>query len=82
MIKKCEKGASKYKYCGCFLQYINFKDDLIECKCLYCNKYYQHNFDKKVKEHFFNTYQFSNHNNNKFLLLLRKDVFPYEYVDD
>ena len=31
---------------------------------------------------FFNTYKFSNHNNNKFTLLLRKGVFRYEYMDD
>ena len=36
--KKCETCGIKYKYCDCFLEYINFKDDLIEHKCLYCNK--------------------------------------------
>ena len=29
----------------------------------------------------FNTYRFSNHNNNKFILLLQKGVYPYEYWD-
>ena len=37
---------------------------------------------KKLKEQFFNTYKFSNHNNYKFILLLRKGVYPYEYMDD
>ena len=27
--KKYETGGIKYKYCDCFLKYINFKDDLI-----------------------------------------------------
>ena len=36
--KKCETCGIKYKYCHCFLEYANFKDDLIECKCLCCNK--------------------------------------------
>ena len=31
--KKCESGGIKYKYCDCFLEYINFKDDVIECNC-------------------------------------------------
>ena len=29
----------------------------------------------------FYTYKFSNNDNNKFILLLRKDVYPYEYMD-
>ena len=28
----------------------NFKDDLIQYKCLCCNKNYQHKFDEKLKE--------------------------------
>ena len=34
--KKCETCRMKYKYCDCFLEYINFKDDLIEYKYLSC----------------------------------------------
>ena len=80
--KKCETCGIKYKSCDCFLEYINFKENLIEFKCLCCNKNYQHKFDKTLKEPFFNTYKFSNHYNNKFILLLRKDVYPYECMDD
>ena len=65
-----------------FFQYINFKDNLIEYNCLCCNKHYQRKVDKKLKEQFLNTYKYSNHNNNKFILLLKKDVYPYEYIDD
>ena len=43
--KKCETCRIKYKYCNCFLEYTNFKDELIEYKCLCCNKSYQHKFD-------------------------------------
>ena len=57
-------------------------EDLIEYKCLYCNKKYQHKFDKNLKESFFNKYKFSNNNNNKFILFLRKCIYPYEYMDD
>ena len=46
-----------------------------------CNKNYQHKFHEKLKE-VFNTYKFSNHENKKFILLLRKGVYPYEYMDD
>ena len=65
-----------------FLEYTNFKDNLIECNCLCCNKNYQHEFDEKLKERVFNTYKFSNHGNNKFILFLRKDIYPYKYMDD
>ena len=68
--KKCETFRIKYKYCVCFLEYTSFKDDLIEYKCLCCNKNYQHKFDEKLKEQFFNKYKFSNHDNNKFISLL------------
>ena len=80
--KKCEKFGIKYKYCNCFLEYTNFKDDLIEYKCLCCNKNHQNNFDEKLNRQFFDAYRFSNLNNNKLILLLRKDVYPDEYMDD
>ena len=44
--KKCETCGIKYKYCDCFIEYTNFKDDLIGYKCLCCNKSYQQKFDK------------------------------------
>ena len=56
--KKCETCRIKYKYCNCLLEYTNFKDDLIQYKCLCYNKNYQHEFDEKLKERFFNAYKF------------------------
>ena len=44
--------------------------------CSSCNDDYQQKFDEKLKE------QFSNHDNNKFMLLLRKGICPYKYVND
>ena len=51
--KKCRTCRIKYKYCDCFLEYLNFKDDLIKYQYLYCNKNYQNNFDEKLKEQFY-----------------------------
>ena len=82
---KCETCWIKYKYYGSFLKYTHFKDDLIEYKSLCCNKNYLQNFDKKSKEWFFHLYKFSDHDYlflTKFILLLQKGVYPYEYKDN
>ena len=65
-----------------FFEYTNFKDGLIVCKRLCCNKNYQHKFDEKLKKRFFNTYNLSNHDNNKFIILLLKGAYRYEYMVD
>ena len=50
--KKCETCRIKYKYCDYFLEYTNFKADLIEYKCLCGNKNYQRKFYEKLKNDF------------------------------
>ena len=61
-----------------FLEYESVKDNLIKYKCLSCNKDYSNKLDEKFK----NTFKFSNNDNNKSILLLRKGVYPYECMDD
>ena len=75
--KKCETCRIKYKYCDCVFEYTKVKDGLIKYKRLCCKKSYQRKFDKTLKEQFFNSYKFSNHDNNKSILLLRKGVYSY-----
>ena len=72
--KKCETCGIKYKDCDYLLEYTSFKDDLIEYKCSCCNKNYQKKFNKNLKKLFFNTYIFSNHDINTFILLLQRGV--------
>ena len=50
MKKKCETCRYKYKYCDCFLEYTNLEDDIIEYKCLCCNKNHQQTFDENLKK--------------------------------
>ena len=78
--KRCKTSRIKYKCCNSFLEYRIFKDDLIEYKYLFCNKNYQ--LDEKVKERFFNTYNFSNYSSKKFISLLQKGVYPNKYLGD
>ena len=44
--KKFETCGITHKVCNCFFEYANFRDDLIEYKCLCCNKNYQQKFDE------------------------------------
>ena len=70
----------KCKNCNCFLQYESVKDNLMKHKCLSCNKNYSHKIDEELKKKLKNTFEFSNYEFiiNKFLLLLRQVVYPYE----
>ena len=45
--KKCEACGVTYKICDCFFEYISFKNDLKEYKCLCWNKNYQEKLMKK-----------------------------------
>ena len=72
----------KCKDCDCFLEYESIKDNLIKYKCLSYNKDYSNKVDEELKKRLKNTFNFSNNDINKFILLLRKCVYPYEYMDD
>ena len=61
--------------------YMYFKDDNLIFRCFECKKNYQKDFHKDLINRFANTYRFCNEDINKFILLLRKDVYPYEYMD-
>ena len=65
-----------------FLEYESVKDNFIKYKCLSCNKDYSKKLKEKLKDQFKNTFKFSNNVINKLNLLLRKGVYPYEYIDN
>ena len=65
-----------------FLEYASVKDSCGKYKCLSCKKDSSNKLDGKLKTIFKNTSKFSNNDINKFTLLLRKGIYPYEYMDD
>ena len=57
------------------------KSEKLLFKCFNCDSYYKKKFNKDLIKKFKNTYSFCNSDLNKFISLLRKGVYPYEYMD-
>ena len=68
--------------CDCFLEYESVKNNLIKYKCLPSNKDYSNKLYEKLKQKFKSTFKFSNNDIKKFILLLRKFLYPFDYMDD
>ena len=68
--------------CKSKLDYVRItKNKKLLLKCFNCNTYYKKKFNNDLIRKFKNTYSFCNNDLNKFVLLLRKGVYPYEYMD-
>ena len=50
-------------------------------KCFKCRKNFEIDFNKELINKFSSVYYFCKGDINKFILLLRKGVYPYEYMD-
>ena len=61
-------------------EYIGFRDNHLLLKCFDCNAWFKRDSKELIKR-FANTYEFCS-KDNKFILLLRKGVYPYEYMDN
>ena len=86
IVDNLKKGIHQIKYKDVifiyFFEYESVKYNLIKYKCLYWNKHYSKNIEEELIKTFKNTFDFSNNDINKFLYLLRKGVYPYEYMDE
>ena len=71
---KCIKCKSNL----CFVRAMNEK---LIFKCIDCEKEYEKEFNKELIKRFANIYNFCDNDLNKFIMLLRKGVYPYEYID-
>ena len=73
--------SDKCTDCKSRLDYMTTKDDQLIFRCFDCKKNYQKDFNKDLINRFANTYQFCNGYINKFVFLLRKAGYPYEYME-
>ena len=67
---------------GSNLDYIKIKNEKLILKCYNCKQSYKKIFYKELIKRFASTYSFCNNDLNKFILLLRKGAYPYEYMDN
>ena len=71
--------CADYESC---LDYVrSTKNEKLIFKCFNCEQYYKKKFNKDLIKRFASTYEFCNKDLNKFILWLRKRVYPYEYMD-
>ena len=73
--------SDKCKDCKSELDYMSVKDNQLIFQCLECKKNYKKDFNKESTKRFANRCEVCNEDINKFILLLRKGVYPYEYMD-
>ena len=67
--------------CKSNLDYIKTKNEKLILECYNCKQRYRKKFNKELIKRFASSYEFCNNDLNKFVLLLRKGVYPYEYAD-
>ena len=68
------------KNCKSECEFIELKNNRLQYKCYECKKIQLKPINELIKK-FPKTYRFCNRDINKFILLLRKDVYPFEYMD-
>ena len=73
--------SDKSTNCKACLDYMTTKDEQLIFRCFECRKNYKKDFNKELIKRFANIYEFCNGDINKFILLLKKAVYPYEYTD-
>ena len=77
--KEC-KGCKERRKIKSVCNFIGLKNNKLNYKCKECKKRSLKPINELIKK-FPNVYQFCNEDINKFVLLLRKGVYPYEYMD-
>ena len=84
LVDKLTEGIrnDKYNKCESNLCFVNVRSETLTFECVDCKKEYKKDINNKLKERFSNVYEFCGYDMNKFITLLRKGVYPYEYMDE
>ena len=83
LVDNLSEGIHNNKCADCksSLDYIKSKNEKLILECYNCKQRYRKKFNKELTKRFASTYEFCNNDLNKFVLLLRKGVYPYECMD-
>ena len=81
LVDNLSEGLHECKDCKSYLDYVLIKDNKLIFRCFICKKNYEKDFNTELIQRFTNIYEFCNGDLKKFILLLRKGVYPDEYMD-
>ena len=92
LVDNSSEGIHNNKCADCKsnLDYIKTKNKKLILECYNCKQRYKKKFNKELIKRFASTHEFCNNDTtgsssseriNKFVLLLRKGVYPYQYAD-